>query len=365
MILTFKTRALFDGRTLPVFTELGAHEEFYELKIVQEGRVLARAPFSKDTSSPIEIHLFGEQDVIDPAYCTCAHVARVRARVRIQVHLYKIRWSPTIKRYQFIRRITDATSARQDEPIYDGCVAHTPSPLFTVRAHAQRTTFVPKDMMDIEGGSLRWCTQRNFYSTSHVTQSDGAHLENLVLMREFLHTHKHTHLLPFVQEYGTHMTYNRIEYTHDEGFARPMEEADAGDALVEQTHVGDCEDFAHFYMRVFRTLALAGPLIKRGDALLEILRKAYVPFVYICQVRIYSGLEYHSTLMLVPRARAHAPLSFEVTNPAKSYLVRAPTSEFFKWHTKSFLLVDAHFIANIERESVRDLSVQTLKLMNY
>jgi hypothetical protein len=167
-------------------------------------------------------------------------------------------------------------------------------------------------------------------------------------------------MIEFVQGFGKVVSKN-IKYVNDFAFYDSKKSTDHGDASVEMTGLGDCEDMALFFSRVWRLFLrvykymapVQSQIYKFGKQLEE-----YKPYVYICYVKLSSSPRpiFHSTMMLVGPTDS-PPISFEVTNPSKSMPVN---KEFFQWHVESFFLLDANFICRISSMDLRTISLDAL-----
>lgn len=230
-------------------------------------------------------------------------------------------------------------------------------------------------------GGRRWLTQREFYGTTAVTSSNPIHRDNLErAIHGFLQRYKSKtfdSVLAMLIEYGIVMKMGRVKYKNDTEFANSGVRGDSGDALVELTTQGDCEDFGHFYMRTIRMLTNIFPFIltdTESDLYKKCLtvRDQYVAFNYICRVLVNGNQEFHSTMLIVPnKTHVDTPvLSYEVTDPTKSYAL--PDKEFDKWHSESYFMLDANFIHRLNRSTdphksppVNLINISNLLLYNY
>ena len=162
----------------------------------------------------------------------------------------------------------------------------------------------------------------------------------------------------------------------DKNFANPKINDDFGDALIELTSKGDCEDFGHFYMRTIRMLTnIYKYMLPDSNTDLykkcQVLENEYVAFNYICKVEINNQEQYHSTMLIVPREQKEdcPVISFEVTHPDKSYSL--PNEEFNTWHKKHYFILDSIYIHRLNRirepisGKISDLCYNKLLFFNY
>jgi hypothetical protein len=221
-----------------------------------------------------------------------------------------------------------------------------------------------------------WLTQKKFYGTTNVTMSNAIHKENLTRAVRMLKKNvKFDTLLSVLIEFGNALVVGRIRYAHDQAFAEKGISGDAGDALIELTSRGDCEDFGHFYMRVFRMLASIYKFVIPDTCDLykkcKILEEQYIPYNMICRVFVKGRKDFHSTLLIVPRTNANPVISFEVTDPLKSYTL--PNKEYNLWHVNHYFLLDNLGIHRLNRTTgegpksgpVDQLTVNKLYVYNY
>jgi hypothetical protein len=155
-----------------------------------------------------------------------------------------------------------------------------------------------------------------------------------------------------------------IRYKNDTEMCDPFKFIDRGDAHIEFSHHGDCEDFAHYYMRMFRLLMDCYDKVLANKtklyALISYIKDNYVPLIYICKI-VQDGIpDYHATMIMVRNNTGVKNISFEVTNPSKSVVIHAKDSTFYDWHTEHYFAVDNFFISRLGTKKLHDITFQTL-----
>lgn len=156
------------------------------------------------------------------------------------------------------------------------------------------------------------------------------------------------------------MIKKRLEYQNDVSFYSIKNSTDAGDSLIEQSRVGDCEDFAHFFMRNFTMIQLYGKFLDPVNKCMQLIYKYYKPWFYICKIKMNGVIQFHCTMLLVPSNEKLYSISFEVTNPNKSYIVDSKDSDFFKWHVESYLLMNPRVIIEINNDDILNLNMASI-----
>jgi hypothetical protein len=321
-----------------------------------------------------------------------ATVARYES-LPLEIHFYKVmedaddECGPKMNGLVYKRHIYEGTSAVQDVASFkidkEGMKQGTRRPpcLTEFRFVTPGKKLIALDEVPVthkRGEHRMWLTQRQFYSTSNVTMSTPIHKENLTIaVRAFLQKNQNTTfdtLLSVLIGFGNTMVKGRIKYEHDVTFAGTGESGDAGDALIELTSKGDCEDFGHFYMRMFRMLVSIYKFVIPDTCDLyrkcKTLEEEYIPYNMICRVVVRGRKDFHSTMLVVPRTNANPVISFEVTDPDKSYTL--PDEKYNKWHIEHYFLLDSLGIHRLNREEgdhksgpVDQLTVDKLYVYNY
>lgn len=224
--------------------------------------------------------------------------------------------------------------------------------------------------------SPRWFTQKAFYGSSHVTGSNALQfIDYKDIIKNFFGPHKCSKFLTVVELVKTFATilHRGIVYKSDYRFELPNTLDDFGDASIETSTWGDCEDMAHFYMRTLRLLCDMYPYCcEKGSAMYELctdFKKHYTPFVMICRIEVHGRLEYHSTVMILPtEGSGLKPISLEVTSPDKTYdlSIAEDLKEYKDWHISHYFLVDAQHVARMEGE-IEDYTLEkfTKDCFNY
>jgi hypothetical protein len=375
---------LFDGKVLPRWREGDPEVLAYDLVFRQGDLDLLKIPFTKSTGKLTAI-LFDRGSAIPPhlfRHSSRPIVARYEEESEvIKIFIYKIRRDEK-HRVGYERRI-GPRSSQQDtpalliHPLYPSqATTHTG---FRVKALTPVGPLRPVGTVHLYKGdpsSPVWYTQAAFYRTCHVSSNNAVQAMDLraILENYALTAEPTTDILTMLVEFANVVS-DGFVYREDVEWVRPTTGGDYGDARLEISRFGDCEDFAHFYMRIFRLMmACYGLVFRPSDPMFTLWRTFadnYVPLVYICRVQLGRSVEYHSTMLMVPhRAAAAKPISFEVTNPQKSVVLDSPASveEFYSWHPESYFLVDNYFIARIEgpvHELTVDKLVEEDRIWNY
>ena len=380
--LTINLKLLQNDEILPKTIQDGIL--FYEIVIKNGCDVISRIPFKNEDKWKIELY---DNETEIPSnriiYSMTPNIIRFDESKCLTFHAIKIIHDvdsdgdePLITRIGYETHIKESTSEIQDLPFFtlEKSIKKIPVyfedfKLFTNTEPLKQIVELP--LHDKSFKSQYWLTQRAFYSTTHVTLSDNVHRENIQLIRDFFEKYikyEFTSILEMLIRFARVMTKNRIKYKVDTKFAQYLVSTDAGDIQIETSVFSDCEDHGHFYMRVFRTFSTVYKYFLT-DENSDIFRKCnefsenYIPFNFICQVKLNSGLEFHSTMMIIPVTIKYPTISFEVTNPKKSYML--PAKEFHEWHNEQYFLVDNYFICKILKVPLDKVSIHDLKCINY
>lgn len=381
---TLRLDLLQNDNILPV--KISADTLFYEVVIKSNGVVVMRIPFKYEKEWKVE--LYDSKTAIDVNRMPLSmfpHVGRFN-EYPVTFHVAKVvqdvddgEGETLINNIGYVTDITEYTSEDQDKCFFRLTEGGEYNSFF-----ADSGIFAGTALQEVKELSIDrtkgvfsskknryWYTQRKFYSTTHVTVNDDVHRENLfILVRKFIDkysTYEFRSLLDMLVKYGKIMTKGRIKYRVDKSFNDNKKMTDYGDQQIERTTRGDCEDFGHFYMRIFRLLVGTYKYLVSPDSYMysmcEELHDNYVALNYICQVKLSHGLEFHSTMFLVPTNGAFRPISFEVTNPQHSYYL--PNGGWNKWHNNSYFLVDNYFICELFDINVNTVSLPDLTFFNY
>lgn len=351
---------------------------FYELVLKnEENKAILRLPFSKKSKPYQTIELFSNKETIPETkmkYSSHPRVLRYDKDKEYSFHLYKVLSFDDISHISYVSRITPETSVSQDMPLAT-CLLVTENIeklgfVSKVISHtSSQKEFTPVDQITING-RLQWLTQRKFYGTSHITGDDSVHRDNIeIIAKKFLRGKgDHVHDVGvFLQQFARIITNGRIKYEHDTSFSNSAISNDTGNACIELSVTGDCEDLAHYYMRMIRTLTSIYHFIAPDNKFCKLLEEKYVPLNYICQVRTGAGLEYHSTMLVLPYKKGEevAPVvSFEVTNTDLIYTL--PSTDFQEWHVASYVLLDNFFLCKVKNYvQVEKLDIQSLNFTNF
>jgi hypothetical protein len=398
--LRINIKKIANGVDIPKEVEGGLY--FYELVVTEKDYLhpITRIPFHPDVDDDITLELWESNIEIPPHGAIGGSMGGTVVRFNeypLEFHFYKVMgdeseelYDERLERIGYKRHIQEGTSSTQDVASFSirGGKDKPPRSInyimeFT-REPSDRFNYlkiIDEAVLDRnEWGSPKWLTQRNFYGSTGVTVSNFVHRENLeVAIKHFLQRYKtktFNTICDMLVEFGKVMRVGRIRYESDKAFAESGVPTDAGDALVEITTKGDCEDFGHFYMRNIRMLCRIYKYLLDDTCDLyykcKTVADEYVAFNYICRVQLSHGLEFHSTMLLVPFTNANPVISFEVTDTDKSYTL--PSKEFEKWHTDSYFILEQICIHRLNRKGgpreqnsvpIEDLTISNLFLYNY
>lgn len=382
---TIDLQLLLNGNILPKNEENNVY--FYELVIKNGEDAILRIPFNHyDKEWKVELYDNETQINVNRIQLSMApHVVRFDKSKDIFFHAVKVTFDidehegPIIDRIGYATHIKEGTSDIHDVPFFhlkgNGTTKKVPSyfkdfQVFENTEKLKEITELP--LHDYGFKSQYWLTQRAFYSTSHVTLCNHVHRENIQLLRDgFFNKYKNykfPSLLDMLVKVAKVMTKGRIKYKVDKKFAQTTVSTDAGDILIETSSQGDCEDFGHFYMRIFRTLVSIYKYFvkdKKSDMFIncKMLEENYTCFNFICQVKQNGQLEFHSTMMIIPSNIKWQVLSFEVTNPKKSYIL--PSTDYHEWHNENYFLVDNYFVSKVNKVSLEKIALSELEFFNY
>jgi hypothetical protein len=384
--LKINVRELFNGKILCGWTETDKDVIGYDLVVRQGCDDLAKIPFTK-MSNNFEIALFDSDTEIPTnllKYSSKPNVARFEDDNEVLlVFIYKIRKKDGIVGYE--RRMDEF--GKQDIPVYminpqypNQATAHV---AFKAVVLSKSTKYVPMTKLKLYKGvksSPVWLTQSAFYGTCHVSASNGIQLMDLEFLLSDYEKNADRNprdLESMLVEFGKMVTSElKLIYRNDTQTERPNVFTDSGDSMLEISHFGDCEDFAHFYMRMFRlamwTYGLNFTPSQKLFQLWEKFAESYVPMGLICKVATNGKIEYHSTLVMVPQDRSVPFISFEVTNPDLTITLDNNPENIKKYksfHLEDYFLVDNYFVYRIE-EPVHEITIQSMlqnpdRLRNY
>ena len=380
---TIDLQRLLDGNVLPKTME--NRVLFYEIVIKNGGNAILRIPFN-DKDNEWKLELYDDDTEINTNRVQLSmmpHIARFDKSKELTFHAVKLikdvdnEEGPLINRIGYETHIREGTSDIQDMPFFkltEKSKIPTYFKDFQIFDNVTPLKKVTELPLHDYGGfkSQYWLTQREFYSTSHVTLSDHVHVENLQLIRDgFYQKYKKysfSSLLEFLQRLAKVVTKGRIKYRCDKKFAQTSVPTDAGNISIETSMNADCEDFSHFYMRIFRTVVSTYRFFienKNSDIYSKCkqLEENYVAFNFICRVKQEHRYEFHCTMLLIPNTIKLPVISFEVTNTKKSYIL--PSVEYHDWHDENYFLVDNYFISKVNKISLEKISLNDLKFINY
>jgi hypothetical protein len=359
---------------------------FYELVIKNGPDVILRIPFLNEEKWKLE--MYDTETVINTnrtVFSVFPNIVRFDRTKNITFHAVKVsrdldsEEGPLIKRIGYETHIKESTSDIQDIAFFEMNPSAPPPASVPVymedfKLFKDVEKFKPVVEVPLHNRTFNtqyWLTQRTFYSSSHTTLSNNVHRENIELIGVFCEKYKKyvfRDILELMILFAKVVTGGRIKYKVDKKFAEYSLTTDAGNVEIETSTRGDCEDMGHFYMRIFRTLiGVYKYFISDENSNIfshcKVLEENYIPFNFICQVKLERGLEFHSTLIFIPVTVKSQTISFEVTNPKKSYIL--PNKEYFKWHNENYFLVDNYFLTRVTDVHLDKISVHDLKFINY
>jgi len=379
------TKKLFNGKILPGWTVEDPGVIAYDLVVRQGCDHLVKYLFTK-MSKPFDIALFDSQSEIDKKFFKFSNrpnVARFESNEPIYFFINKIVKDKESGIVGYRRRIGNHSSP-PEEPVYVISPQYpnqaTEHVAFKVTRVARSAVYKPISNFSLYQNDISspiWYTQVAFYGTSHVSATNGIQMMDLeVILDTYANNGKKNpeSVTEMLVDFGLIVTHDlRLAYKSDKDFSTPKRYNDRGDNRLEISHFGDCEDFAHFYMRIFRLMMWSyGLLYNRSDKLYkmwETFAENYIPMVYICEVILGTNKEYHSTMLMIPRTEKYPVISFEVTNPKKSIELTSneKIEEFNKWHLEHYFLMDNYFAYRI-KEPPHKITVQKIlhgDLRNY
>jgi len=371
--LVVKVKELFNGKILPDISVIDKGVKFYNIVFRSKNRDLIKIAFDKHFDSIradfVEAGEMVSSDfMLDSNRATYSQLTSLDHE--IQIYIYKLYVSTDVYNgtvlVGYSRRI--GPYGTQDEHVAT-VDAKNPTKVAGIAMKAIMTRVDPKKYPKYEPiESLRvsalnpisplWYTQKSFYGTSHVTGSNSLQfIDYKDIIKNFLNPHgcEHFESLKDMMIMFAKIMHRGIVYKADYRFDLPTTVDDFGDASIETSTWGDCEDMAHFYMRIIRLLIDIYPwFCSAGSRIHEYcttLRNHFTPVISICRIVVHGKKEYHSTMIMLPStASGKKPFSLEVTAPEKSYdlTVQEDLAAYNEWHLKHYFLVDANHVCRLE-----------------
>lgn len=366
---------LFDGHTLPISTAKDPNVLFYDVVLRQNNVDLIKLPITK-SSSLTNFLIYDTDEKIPRELITHSNkpiVCRANNSSKIQVYIYKV-VDVSTDTVGYIRRISEQSKTQDEATLsFDPkCKNSYINKGFVVHYNDDKIEpferIISARISIDNRHSPCWFTQREFYGTSHTSCNNDIQrydLEDIIKVYGKINK-TYSSMLDMVVEFGETIRHGLV-YKGDTSFSSPWVNSDYGDAMIESSKFGDCEDFAHFFMRMFRlAMWTYGVVFKSNTDMHKMwaeFSSNYVPLVYICKVLINGHSEYHSTLLLVPQDSSHPTISFEVTNPKKSIILDSEENikEFYRWHTNSYFLVDNFFIYRVAGDPIEGITIENIK----
>lgn len=378
---------LFNGNILPRDKEDGL--VLCDLVVRQGSHDMVKLPISRGISLRT-IYLYDTKTEIPSEMVFKSSMGVVTRLVddttKIEIYAYKL-YNHDMKHMGYTRRI--GPHSEQDIPI-DVIDPANPSKNHKLRqivvkhVPGNAKPYKPQKKVRTLGiGSAVWLTQKPFYGSCHVTSCNALQfIDYKELFLDFLHGASHaTDQSKYNSPTNVLIAFGKqleqqVKYRSDYTFNKPKVVDDFGDASLEISYYGDCEDMAHYYMRNIRMLmkSFQYGLTDKSSSIYkacEKLAEDYIPYVYICRIIVNGRKEYHSTMLLLPTAKSgEKPISFEVTSPRKTLDLGnyEDLEDFKKWHINSYFLLDNEFIMRLEdRKDIETLTIEEFKdkCMNY
>jgi len=370
LLLKCNLNALFDGKVLGGKFSERPENAFYAFSVVQCETAILVKYFSPETAQKVDLCLFRRDQVVGPKWLKLTMDQRVARLINdtaeCTVHVYRIDFDG--EDVEVVRMITPTTSQTQNESIFrfDPTSLQVSKNKYCsakrVLTSNSKSPFLDKIPLEEDHpNSPLWNTQREFYGTMHYDKNYETMKVNLCKVLPFLMSmnkeqYKDTSLMAFLTSFGKAML-EGIKYRSDVSFSNKCTSSDFGDAQIEITGAGDCEDMAHMFMRSFRTLIDVYPCAQqlRGSAVCKKLtsfKQSYVPLVMICLIDEGGSLRYHSTILLVRRDNSRRNIRFEVTCPESS--VEIDDKEYYKRNPEQYFAVDNLFVARLKNGHVHE-----------
>jgi len=371
--IVVKVKDLFNGEILPDMSKVDKGVKFYNIVFRSEHRELIKVAFDKNYDS-ITVDFVEANESVASSYivesmeATYTHLTDLDPEIFI--YLYKVYVSTEVDsgvvRVGYTRRIGPYGGQDKHVAVLD---VRNPTKFvgpakkaFMARVDPEKyPPYEPMDSMRVSSVnplSPRWYTQKAFYGSSHVTGSNELQfIDYKDIIVNFLKPHG-CHEFESAKEMMimfTSILHNGIVYKSDYRFDLPTSVDDFGDASIETSVWGDCEDMAHFYMRTIRLMLNIYPWFCSPDSNLHkycsFFKNNYTPLVMICRIEVHGKLEYHSTLIMLPTEESgKKPFSLEVTAPNKSYDLtdEDDRKKYNDWHVSHYFLIDAQHVCRID-----------------
>lgn len=340
-----------------------ARYHFYEMQLSQCGECILRKAFTRETAGTL-FTVLGHNSDIQEADVVMNSARQVVGRLRddendVYMHVYAVLKLEGHGRVGYQHRISENSNS-QDASV--ACVISFGREQGLMHKAIKVSKFPSRKITfpeSIEFSQKRfWPTERNFYGSCHYDTSSLLRSANLSKIYAFLIDLKRTDYcgtssLVLCQKF-VKVVMRGINYNSDVDMSNPTEGVERGDASVECTGSGDCEDYAHYLMRMLRTLfdcwdkfpGLVMPGTCLYDSMME-LASGYVPLVYICSIKMHNRAPMaHSTLILLRKNKSLESISLEVTNPSVS-MTMANKKSFDELHIMSYILLDALVHVNL------------------
>lgn len=358
--LIFKN--IFNNRDLPHVESL-ENVKCYELEISQDDKALLRIPFNENSKKLI-IELYDNDTVIGPdrlLHTNIPAIGRLKHKISkecpVKFKIYKIVY---FKKVGFVRKITNFESNDQNEVVFTiedpACLHKMDNWVNQFSTHRGKTFKIQRSLKLRTGlfKNVSWLTQREFYGSCCINECETVEIVNIDKINSaFLKPYankKFENTLELLKTFGCSISKD-IQYHNDVMFEKSGVSTDAGDSMIEMTAIGDCEDFAHFYMRQFRILMnIYMFFLNEDDALVNQIKNIYnnyIPMICICQVELHGKPQFHSTLMLLSDSLTN--IGFEVTDP--EFTMYVDDKEYLEIHKEHFFLLTNHHIVDVKGQS--------------
>ncbi|GBG29789.1 Hypothetical Protein FCC1311_060092 [Hondaea fermentalgiana] len=318
----------------------------FALRCEQSGRIFAIATLDPNhfASSPPSFVVYDYDEKIDGALSVANAHRFPKDCSSFALHMYAFQF---VGKQVFLERRIGRLGGEQDSPLESELPTRSERLSFTTQycaidfnEAASRGVQRPEKLFvtSSHGRKLDWEVPREFYAKMACASSFYQRLECARILEHRVMTPSEDSawasvrarweeggdwVLPFFRAFGDILS--DIKYESDVEFMHPDRPTDLGDAAVEFTGTGDCEDMAHFSIRMLTQFVDTAQLQlrRRNDPHAKFLRAAadtigqtYRPMVQICKIENREGNEeYHSTVLLIALKDGFDAIGFEPTNP--------------------------------------------------
>lgn len=376
--ITLSIHKFFDGDLLPKAKDSErTNVLFYCVVFRQNNTDVLRMPFDHRSEKEMKLYFYLCNTIIPNKFLANSRHVRLINDDVVNVHLYKFTLLNCNGSSLGMCRIIGDESSCQDMSVFQFDVRRVgvdKNKYFMIKRTRQSSRDILKPVYSLDvfpdhpSTSPSWNTQRNFYSKMHDSMNMELYRMNCEKTIQFFSQQQNfVSLMYFITKWSNFI--KPCEYVADMKWYDNNIYDDKGDAAIESTKSGDCEDFAHYYCRMFYILIHIFPFIlNKNDEYFKYCASLvyYRPFVYICKIKLKNGkYDYHSTMLIVPKEKNSITntISFEVTNNNQHIILdsRENIKTFYSWHIEHYFLVDRY---HIYRMKVKDEQIENLCLKN-